>query len=194
MESRLGRLIGVDGPLYALRRDCYFPLEHHIISDLVTPLLVLEKGNKVVMEPEAFVFEDPTHKPQQEFTTRRRITLRGLVGLTSYSKLLNPLTQPALTFQILLHKVLRWFVGLMLLLNILATCALCGHWFFKCVLVIYFSFFLAAVLGYIAQHLGMKPKVLTVPYYFILVNLAATLGIIDFIRKKQAITWKPIRE
>jgi hypothetical protein len=40
----------------------------------------------------------------------------------------------------------------------------------------------------------MKVRVLTVPYYFSLVNFAATMGIIDFLRKKQAIAWKPVRD
>jgi biofilm PGA synthesis N-glycosyltransferase PgaC len=36
LESGLGSLIGVDGPLYAVRRDCYVPLAPQSISDLLT--------------------------------------------------------------------------------------------------------------------------------------------------------------
>lgn len=193
MESKLGSLIGVDGPLYAVRRDCYIPMEPNIISDLLTPLLVLYHGKKVVLEPEALVDEHPTLKTDQEFATRRRITLRGLVGLSTYINLLNPLKHPILAFQIFFHKVLRWFVGPLVILNVLACWALSGYWFFKSILVAYVFFFLAAALGWIAERLGMKARALTVPYYFSLVNLAATMGIIDYFRKKQAITWKPVR-
>lgn len=51
LESNLGRLIGVDGPLYAIRRDCYVPLRNHIISDLITPLLVIAQGKRSFWSP-----------------------------------------------------------------------------------------------------------------------------------------------
>ncbi len=195
MESKLGSLIGVDGPLYAIRRECYVPLGHNIISDLMTPLLVLEQGKKVVLEPDALVDEDPTTKSKQEFTTRRRITLRGLTGISTYADLLNPIKHPMLSFQIFFHKILRWFVGPLVILNGLVCLALTGgHGFFKFFLILYVMFFIAAALGWVAERIGKKVSFLTVPYYFTLVNFAATMGIIDFFRKKQAISWTPVRK
>ena len=194
IESSLGSLIGVDGPLYAVRRECYVPLGNNIISDLLTPLLVLEQGKKVVLEPEAIADENPTLKARQEFATRRRITLRGLIGLSAYINLLNPLKHPMLAFQIFFHKILRWFVGPLVIVNVLACCALLGNWLFKYILEVYILFFLAAILGWGVDKLKIKAKILTVPYYFSLVNLAASMGIIDFLRKKQAIAWKPVRD
>lgn len=194
LESSLGSLIGVDGPLYAVRQNCYIPLRKDIISDFITPLLVLAQGKRVVLEPHALVDEDPKLKTVQEFETRRRITLRGLVGLSAYIELLNPFTHPMLAFQIFFHKILRWFVGPLVILNVLACCALLGHWFFNSILVVYAFFFLAAALGWVAERLGMKAWVLTVPYYFILVNIAATMGIVDFFRKKQVIAWETVRD
>jgi len=194
LESRLGGLIGVDGPLYAVRRDCYVPLANNVISDLITPLLVLAQGKKVVFESGAVVEEDPTRRTDQEFNTRRRITLRGLTGLFTHSELLNPWKNPLLSIQVFFHKVLRWFVGPLIILNILACVALANYLFFKIVLSIYLIFFLAAILGWVAERFGVKAWVLTVPYYFSLVNMAATMGIVDFFRKKRATTWKTVRD
>lgn len=193
LESRLGSLIGVDGPLYAVRRQCFRPLEPHIISDLIAPLLVLEQGYKVVLEKEAWVEEAPTQKTGQEFTTRRRITLRGLTGLAAHRHLLNPLRHFALALQISLHKLVRWFVGPLVLLHLLACAALTPYWHFGKILLLYGCFFLLALGGWLLARHGKRARLLTVPYYFCLVNLAATAGIIDFFRKKQAVTWKPVR-
>ncbi|MDY6989600.1 MAG: glycosyltransferase family 2 protein [Thermodesulfobacteriota bacterium] len=193
MESKLGSLIGVDGPLYGVRRDCYVPLKTNVISDLLTPLLVLEKGKKAVWEPEANVTEYPTTTTSDEFSTRRRITVRGLVGISLYGRLLNPLRHPFMSLQLFLHKVLRWFVGPILILNILATCILSGHWLFSSMLLLYLLFFLSATLGWFAEHRGIKAGVLTVPYYFTLVNLAATMGIVDFFAKREVVAWEPVR-
>jgi len=192
-ESRLGRLIGVDGPLYAVRREYYEPLKDHIISDLMTPLIVLAKGKKVVIDQDALVDEDPTTKTHQEYATRRRITLRGLVGLYSFKHMLNPLNYPFLSLQLFLHKILRWGVGVLLSINFLACLGLLEYWFFKIWLCLVILFLIAAALGWLGERYGFSIKLLSIPYYFILINAAATAGIIDFFRNKKAITWVPVR-
>lgn len=193
-ESRIGSLIGVDGPLYAVKPEYYVPLEYHMISDLLTPLLVLEKGGKVVFESAAQVYEEPTVKTVQEYTTRRRITLRGLVGLRNHGYLLHPLKHPFLSFQILFHKVVRWGVGLLWGLNILSCVVLASQPVFLFLLGLHCLVIALALLGWGASTKGSGYRILTVPYYFSLVNLAATMGIVDFFRKKQAVAWKPVRE
>jgi cellulose synthase/poly-beta-1,6-N-acetylglucosamine synthase-like glycosyltransferase len=193
LESNLGRLIGVDGPLYAMRRDCYIHLAGNIISDLIMPLLVLKQKKRVVLEPKAFVYEDPTHKSRQELNTRRRITLRGLVSLLAHIEILHPLRYPLLAAQIFFHKILRWFVGPLVIVNIIACLSLSSNKVFIMIMVLYILFGIAAIIGWVLDHFGKPNRLLRVPYYFSLVNLAATLGIIDFFRKKQAIVWKPTR-
>ena len=192
-ESRLGSLIGVDGPLYAIRRECYVPLEANIISDLISPLLVLFQRKLVVLEPEAVVDEDPYSKTQQELNTRRRIVVRGLVGLFQFRELLNPLKNGLTAFQILFHKLIRWFVGPLILFNFMSCLILSGRMFFDVILFGYLSFFIMVGFGWVLSRFEVNSRFVTIPYYFTLVNLAATLGIIDFLRKKEAITWKPVR-
>jgi cellulose synthase/poly-beta-1,6-N-acetylglucosamine synthase-like glycosyltransferase len=108
MESRIGALVGVDGPLYAVRRDAYENLSDDMISDLVTPLLIREKGLGVVLEPEAVALEDTTTRSSNEFGTRRRIVVRGMLGLARVARLLNVAKYGFLSIQILSHKILRW--------------------------------------------------------------------------------------
>jgi cellulose synthase/poly-beta-1,6-N-acetylglucosamine synthase-like glycosyltransferase len=193
LESRIGRLIGVDGPLYAIRRENFIFLESNIISDLISPLLVLAQGKNVVLEEHALVDEEPTTKSGQELNTRRRITLRALVGLKAHSRLLNPLIYPGLSLQLFFHKVLRWFVGPLVLVNILSSILLSGKKLFFIISIGYGIFFLAALLGFLLDHYGKKVKILFIPYYFTLVNLSATMAIIDFLRKKQSVSWQPVR-
>ena len=192
-ESSIGRLIGVDGPLYAVRKEFYVPLASNIISDLMTPLLVLKQGKRVVLDRDATVFEMPTKKAQQEIQTRRRITLRGLIGIFAFPELLSLVKYPIISFQILLHKVLRWFVGPMVIINLLICLLLSSYPFFCIFLFLHLAFYLAAIIGWFAEKKNISIFLLKVPYYFCLVNLAATLGIIDFFRNKQAVSWKPVR-
>jgi biofilm PGA synthesis N-glycosyltransferase PgaC len=89
--------------------------------------------------------------------------------------------------------VIRWFVGPLLLLNLVACIALCNHRFFQVMLAGHFCFYLLGIFGWSAAKVGVRAKVLSVPYYFCLVNIAATRGIVDFLMGKQAISWKPVR-
>ena len=195
LESELGRLIGVDGPLYAVRRECYIALHANVISDLMTPILVLGQDKHVILEPEALVDEEPTQKGSQEFNTRRRIVLRGLIGIFSHPEIINPLKRPLLSLQIFAHKILRWFVGPLIILNVLSLFMLLsiGSGFAELIVPLYAVFFLAAILGWFCDRIGKKIRFLTVPYYFCLVNLAATFAIVDFFMKKQTVTWETVR-
>jgi cellulose synthase/poly-beta-1,6-N-acetylglucosamine synthase-like glycosyltransferase len=194
LESRIGRLIGVDGPLYAIRRENYMPLKANVISDLISPLLVLSQKKKVVLEPDAVVDEEPTRSSRQEFATRRRVTLRALIGLKEHLDLSNPLKFPGLALQITFHKLIRWFVGPLVLLNILSCIALSGSILFMTILGFYGVFFLAGAIGFFSERQGSKILLFRIPYYFTLVNVAATLAIVDFLRKKQAVSWRPVRQ
>ena len=193
LESRIGSLIGVDGPLYAVRREYYVPLARNMISDLVTPLLVSVQGKRVVIEMDALILEEPTDKSTQEMKTRRRITTRGLVGLKAHAKVLFSKKRPFLAFQIISHKLLRWFVGPLVLMNLLVCVMLSNQAMFFLMTVLHLTFYASAGIGWLYEKKGKQLRFLKIPYYFCLVNMAAMLGIFDFLRGKQAVTWKPVR-
>ena len=193
LESKLGHLIGVDGPLYAIRRSDYVRLGNNIISDFISPLMVIANGKKTILEKEAFVEEVPTHASDHEIRTRRRITLRGLIGLKEHAGLLNILKYPALSLQIFFHKVLRWFVGPLVLINFISVLFLSQILIFKLFLFGYLIFLIGALIGMGLEKMKLRVKLFSIPYYFALVNYAAILGIIDFLNNKQVITWQPVR-
>ena len=193
IESNLGHLIGVDGPLYAIRRNDYIKLGKNIISDFISPLLVIANGKKAILEKEALVGEVPTRTSEHEIRTRRRITLRGLIGLKAHAELLNILKYPTLSLQIIFHKIIRWFVGALVMLNFASVIFLSQNLFYKLVLYVYIIFFIGALIGLGLEKLKLRIKLFSIPYYFTLVNYAAILGIIDFFNSRQAITWQPVR-
>ncbi|HNY01951.1 MAG TPA: glycosyltransferase, partial [Bacteroidales bacterium] len=57
-ESRLGSLIGVYGPFYAVRRNCYSPIpEKIILDDLWLSLKILPRGF-ILISPECLITDD----------------------------------------------------------------------------------------------------------------------------------------
>ena len=190
-ESRLGSLVGVDGPLYAIRKERYVELRRDIISDLITPLLVIRDGYAVVYEPGAITYEEATIRPGDELSTRRRIVARGLLALLRYPELFNPWKRPMLAFQIVSHKILRWFAGLYFILMLISSVLLSPRFFYLLTGAAMVVFLMLAWKGLKSQ--DYPRRVFAVPYYFALVNWAALLGILDYLRGKRVISWKPVR-
>lgn len=191
-ESTLGTLVGADGPLYAIRKSLYTRLDGDMMSDFISPLLIIKNGHSVVYEPEAVTYEEPTARTGDEFNTRRRIVTRGFTGIARYPELINPAAKPLLAWQIFSHKILRWLVGFYYIGMLISSLFLITRWFF----FLAFSG-LAGILCLSCYSLRKRDDAggrFAVPYYFMLVNLAAVLGVIDYLRGRRVISWKPVRE
>lgn len=194
MESRIGALVGVDGPLYAVRRNAYVELADDMISDLITPLLVREQGLSVVLEPEAVALEDATKDSSGEFATRRRVVARGMLGLARIAHLLNFAKYGFLSLQILSHKILRWCVGSFAIIMFASSVVLYSQPMYAALAAAQAVFYLLAAIGFATVLTGFRPLFLTIPYYFVLVNVAALAGIFSFLRGERIVAWKPTRD
>ena len=98
----------------------YTALSPDVISDLVQPLWVIQKGYRVVFEDRALAYEQTTESTSEEFAMRVRVITRGMRGLLSVPELLKPWKYPWIALQLFSHKVLRWMVPLFLLLVVVA--------------------------------------------------------------------------
>jgi cellulose synthase/poly-beta-1,6-N-acetylglucosamine synthase-like glycosyltransferase len=190
-ESKMGTLVGVDGPLYAIRKALYVSLNKDIISDLISPLLVIRDGYSVVYESDAITYEEATKHSVDEIRTRRRIVSRGFYGLSKYPELFHILRRPLLAWQIISHKILRWLVGVYFIVMLICSLFLIINFSYLIMFTGITTFLCFAYHGFKTQ--DHCKKVFAVPYYFILVNWAAMLGALDFLRGKKVISWEPLR-
>ena len=51
-------------------------------------------------------------------------------------------------------------------------------------------FYLAAMLGWVLEAGNIKFKLLYIPYYFFIMNLAVYLGFARYIKKQQSVNWE----
>ena len=106
-ESLSGSTIGVSGALYAMRRSLFRPLpEGTVLDDVLMPMRVAAQGKRVVFEPKAMAWDQPSQGPEDE--RRRKIrTLAGNYQLVQLAPwLLAPWSNP-LWFRFVSHKLLR---------------------------------------------------------------------------------------
>jgi len=174
LESRTGRLLGANGCIYAVRKEYFVELPDEVISDFVVPLKVFENGKYIIYEKEALAWED---HPLETFQRKRRIILRSLQSLRHLRLLLNPFKRRNLFWQLFSHKILRWFMSFVLMSVFITNALLLKEGIF------YEFFFVAQVMGYLIATVNLTAR------YYLIVNAASFLGVVDWIKGKRIITW-----
>lgn len=194
MQTSIWSITGCSGCIYAVRRDLYAALPADIISDLCEPLKVLEKGYRVVFEPDAVAYEETTTRTREEFGMRVRVIVRGMRGLLYMKSLFNPIRYPFVAFQLLAHKVLRWTVPVLLLVALCANAALAGRsLFYFASLIVQTVFYAVALLGFFAERQRLRIGPLAIPLYFVTINLAAGVAMVRLWKGHKAVTWETVR-
>lgn len=190
-EGRRGALIGANGGLYALRRVLFSPLPPDtIVDDFVIPLRILEQGRAVVYEERAVAREETTEDYGREFGRRARIAAGNFQALTLVPRLLLPSAGFA-AFAFWSHKVIRWCAPLLMALCLLTNLMLLGSGgMYVLLFLLQLGFYGLAAWGHrngIPTSLG---RLVSVPYYFVSMNVAIAVGFLRFLRGTQKATWE----
>jgi cellulose synthase/poly-beta-1,6-N-acetylglucosamine synthase-like glycosyltransferase len=192
MQSRIKTISGCCGCIYSVRRKAYTDLPDDIISDLVQPLWVIQKGYRVAFEDRALAYEETTKGTKEEFRMRVRVVTRGMNGILSVSDLLLPWKYGWVSIQLLSHKVLRWLVSVFLILLFLSSALLYQHPLFRALLLLQTVFYLAAILSLVFP-LHQRWKLLGIPLYFCTLNAAALCSMVELARGRKYATWQTVR-
>lgn len=194
LQTRIRTITGCCGCIYSVRRELYEPLPEDIISDLVEPLKILEKGYRIVFEPDAIAFEETTEKASEEFNMRVRVITRGMRGLWFMRSLFNPLRFGFVSFQLFSHKALRWSIPAFLVVLLATNLALLGSsGFYDLTFGLQVLFYVVALLGLLAERWNIVFKPLTLPLYFMTVNAAAVVAVYRIWTGHKAVIWETIR-
>lgn len=190
LESAVGSVVGGDGAIYAVRRALYEPMRADALSDFVNPLQVVRGAHRCVYEPAARSYERAADDFGKEFRRKVRIVNRAWRALWRLRELLNPLRHGLFAWQLFSHKLLRWLVPVQLVALFAVNVAIAGEGgVYALALAGQVAFYGLAAAGYLLRRRPAIPAVLSVPYYFCLVNVASALGILDAFRGRTYTTW-----
>lgn len=194
LESSVGSVVGGDGAIYAVRKSLYIPMRADALSDFVNPLQVVQAGHRCVYEPAARSYERAADNFSKEFRRKVRIVNRAWRALWRMNALLNPSRYGFFAFELVSHKLLRWLVPTFLLGLLVANVAVLDAGpVYRLVLVGQIAFYLLALTGYALRRRASMPVLVSVPYYFCLVNIASAVGIFDAFRGKTYTVWATAR-
>lgn len=192
-ESRIAGAVSAQGSLYAVRRRLIGPIPEAMADDLVISLGVVAGGYRLVFDPSARTVESVSSSDSKEFGRRVRSTERGWRGLMFYSTLLNPFKYGLYSLQLFSHKVLRRLVPFLF----------CTAWLTSITLAMRADVYLwaaslcsgfvgLALIGLMSQK--YLPRVLLLPTFLLMANVAMMRGVINAISGKRTVVWVPARD
>jgi len=177
LESRIGSVLVCDGSIFCTRRELFETLDPQLANDLEQPIKIAARGCKILYEPQARSNERGTSSPAQEFKRRRRICSQGFLALWRLRRELRGLR----LWQFISRKFLRWITILPLLGLLTGSIALADNRMFLLAVALQLFFYLLAGAGAFVALAGSSVGLLSIPFYYVLVNLAAFAGILDTI-------------
>ena len=193
-ESRAGSLIGASGCLYAVRRSAYVSLYHEACSDFIIATKMVEQGLRAVYEPNAICAEQTNRRSDAEMKMRVRVIAQTFTDLWRHRSMLNPFRSGFYAVQLLSHKVMRYLVPFFLIAIFAASATLAPFYF------VYRMLFAAQVAGYgcallawLLEKVGVRSRLLALPQYFVLANVASLIACYQFLRGERYARWEPIR-
>jgi len=194
-ESALHSVVGGDGAIYAIRRELFWPFDAQDINDLVNPLQIVKAGYRGVFERRAICIEHPAEDFDKESRRKRRIVNRSFTAVLKHRSLLNPLRNARFAFALWSHKLLRWLLAPFLVVALagLLLLGLVGGPVFAVTLVPVLASLWLATAGFLLKDRSSQPMFTAVPYYFFMVAASATLGLLDSLKGRVAVTWEPPR-
>lgn len=185
--SSMGAVLGATGAVFSIRRDLFLPLSPRRADDFELAVMARLQGYHCVFNPDAVAVE-PSPDDARQYRRMVRIVSWMLVSCLLLMGRAVRAGKPLLFLQLLLHKLLRWFSGLFLLAATAVAGFLIASPFYMIMFILLCAFHLTAAAGALLRD-RMPSKVLF-PYYFWLMNGAATDGILRTIFGRPVETWE----
>jgi cellulose synthase/poly-beta-1,6-N-acetylglucosamine synthase-like glycosyltransferase len=196
VESLTGSIVSADGAIYAIRTSLYeFPGSTAVTDDFALSTAVLEKGYRLVYEPEAIAYEYTAEAAELEFGRKVRIMNRGLRGVWMRRRLLNPMVFGYYSVILFSHKLLRRLLAFFLIGLFISNLIVASHGsFYLACAAGQVTFYLLAWMGYLARKFKLgKIKFLNIPFYYCLANGAAMMAVINILGGQRIERWQPKR-
>jgi len=193
-ESNAGSLIGVSGCLYAVRKSAYVPLYNEACSDFIIATKMVEQGLRAIYEPEAVCAEETNQRQDNELRMRVRVIAQTFTDLWRHRAMLNPLRSGLYGIQLLSHKVMRYFVPFFLMGLFAASAVLANYSTMSRVLFMVQSLsYMCGAISWLLENFGVRSRLLALPHYFVLANVASVIAMFQFLRGERYARWEPSR-
>ncbi len=181
-EAHYRSVVGMTGPIAALRKvDLDLLPRDLILDDIWIPMQLRLRGRRVLFAERAIAY-DRAFADEREFGRKVR-TLAGNYQVFAWMpSLLSPLSNPS-WFETISHKVMRLVCPWALVALFLASAVSVGTMLGRLLLIGQVAFYGAAVIG------PRGGRIATVARTFVVMHVAAVVGLWRFVTGRQRVTW-----
>jgi glycosyltransferase involved in cell wall biosynthesis len=194
-ESLSGNVISGTGAIYAIRRSLVRPVAAGVTDDFFTSTGVIAQGYRLVFAADAVAYEPVSKTAEIEVGRKVRVMTRGLRGVLLRRDLLDPRRHGFYALQLFTHKVLRRTMALPLLAIAVTSPLLWRHGaLYRAATAGQAAFYALGAAGILlaGRPLG-RHKVLALPAFFTLVNVASLRAVGNVLRGRHIDRWEPRR-
>lgn len=189
MDSELNSTIGAAGELYAIRTSLFEEMpDNTLLDDFILSMRIAMKGYIILYCEKAYAIENGSANINEERKRKIRIAAGGIQSIIMLKELLNIFKYKLLSFQYISHRVLRWSITpLCLLLIIPINIYLVAKYeniIYILVLIAQIMFYLCGIIGWYYSIKSKKNKLISIPYYFLFMNLNVIKGFFYLKNKK----------
>lgn len=194
-QSQADSMTSATGQLFALRRALFQPVPDGVTDDFFTSIQAPIAHQRLLFEPRAVATGPVATSAKAEFRRKVRVITAGLRGVWHARAALNPRTHGLFAFQLFSHKVLRRLTVLPLVaLSISAPLLWQRGWLYRLMTLGLWGVHGLGFLGFLLRgtRLG-RTKLLSLPFFFELVNAAVLTALVGLLRGERHDTWVPQR-
>lgn len=199
-DANFNTVVGAAGELFSIRTGLFHPLEDHLIlDDFVISMQVCVDGYKIDYEPGAYAIEAPSASLGDEEKRKIRIAAGAYQSISYLKQCLNFFKYPWLSIQYISRRLVRWIACPVLIMLILSS----NIWLvvneqgllFNYLLLAQGIFYFLALAGRIFIAAGWRMGILSIPFYFVFMNLCLVKGFFNYMKGRQTVLWeKSMRE
>lgn len=196
MDARFYTTVGAAGELFSIRTALFkADQKAWIIDDFMIAMQVCLQGYRMAYEPGAFATEAPSVSLAEEQKRKIRIAAGAYQAATYLGKALNVRQYPRLAFQYFSRRILRWFACplallLLLLSNGVLLYLLPDNAFYQWGMLLQGGYYLLSLAGWLLLRTGKKAGILSIPYYFLFMNVCLIRGFLLYKQGKQTALWE----
>jgi glycosyltransferase involved in cell wall biosynthesis len=189
LETRVNSVVGLSGSFFAARKEVCENWPTDIPSDFNTLLNSIKMGYRGISDPFSIGIYTNIKDEKKEFDRKVRTITRGISALFANKALLNPFVYGIFSWQLLSHKLMRWFVPWFLFSALIANIILFSRkGLYRVLLVPHMIFY---ILSFVGHKSNMNTVILKIPFYFVQVNRAIVNAWIKYLSGERFITWTP---
>jgi cellulose synthase/poly-beta-1,6-N-acetylglucosamine synthase-like glycosyltransferase len=193
-ENGFGDQTSVSGSIHAIRRELFRPGKPGFSMDVIDALHTVVQGRRVVYEYDAVSLEESRSSTRAEYDARVRISVRNTSMAPYIVRELVGAGRWFYLFQMVSHKMMRWWLWAPLLVAFLSSWILVGTSpLYTAAALLQTAGYAAAGVGLVRGRRGRLGRVTALLSFFVMGNAAMAVGTLKGLAGEKRPSWEPLR-